>query len=250
MRIAALYDIHGNAPALEAVLRDVEESGVDGVVVGGDVVPGPLPLETLALLLDLPLPLHWVRGNGEADVLSVMRGRDPATLHPQARGPVTWTAARLGPGEEALLAAWPATVDIGSEGGGRTLFCHATPGSDEEIFTRATPEARLLPLFAGCGATLVVCGHTHMHFDRRVGDVRVVNAGSVGMPFGPPGAYWLLLDRGVEFRRTAYDLGEAARRVRASDYPWADAFAEGSILAPPPEAEMVERFERTASERI
>jgi hypothetical protein len=81
-----------------------------------------------------------------------------------------------------------------------------------------------------------------MQFDRVVGRVRVVNAGSVGMPFGEPGAYWLLLGPKVELRRTAYDLEEAASRIRATAYPQAEAFAAGSVLAPPSEAVILASF--------
>lgn len=92
----------------------------------------------------------------------------------------------------------------------------------------------------------MICGHTHMQFDRQIGGTRIVNAGSVGMPFGEPGAYWLSLDPGVELRHTHYDLMAAADRVRATDYPQADDFAESNVLRPPSEAEMLDLFERSA----
>jgi diadenosine tetraphosphatase ApaH/serine/threonine PP2A family protein phosphatase len=99
-------------------------------------------------------------------------------------------------------------------------------------------------IFEGVTAPLVVCGHTHMQFDRSIGDVRVVNAGSVGMPFGDPGAYWLLLGPNVQFRRTAYDLTTAADRIRATDYPGADEFAARNVLSPPLERDMLELYAR------
>ena len=127
---------------------------------------------------------------------------------------------------------------------GQVLFCHATPRSDSEIFTRATPEETLRPVLDGSGAALVVCGHTHMQFDRKVGATRVVNAGSVGMPFGEPGAFWLLLGPEVELRRTSYNLEAAAQLVRASSYPLAEEFAARDILSPRSEKEMLELFAR------
>jgi diadenosine tetraphosphatase ApaH/serine/threonine PP2A family protein phosphatase len=114
------------------------------------------------------------------------------------------------------------------------------------IFTRLTPEAKLRPIFDEVDASLVVCGHTHMQFDRMVGDVRVVNAGSVGMPYGKSGAHWLLLDAGVEFRHTSYDLEAAAERIRATKYPQAEAFASDNVLSTPSEAEALEFFEPQA----
>jgi hypothetical protein len=83
-----------------------------------------------------------------------------------------------------------------------------------------------------------------MQFDRRLQHLRIVNAGSVGMPFGEPGAYWLLLGPDVQLRRTKYDLTEAAARIRASGYPQADEFAGNNVLRPPPEAQMLEVFGR------
>ena len=125
---------------------------------------------------------------------------------------------------------------------GKVLFCHGTPRSETEGFTRLTPEDCLLPVFQGLAARLVVCGHTHMQFDRMVGATRVVNAGSVGMPFGRPGADWLLLSGNIQLQHTSYDLASAADRVRATQYPQAEEFAARSILEPPSEEEMVRAF--------
>jgi predicted phosphodiesterase len=242
MRVAALYDIHGNLPALEAVLREITQLQVDQVVVGGDVLPGPLPRETLAALFDLPIPTQFLLGNGEVAVLEVLAGREPVAVSELHRPVIRWTARQLPPSHQTMLATWPKTLRLDIPGLGPVLFCHATPRSENEIFTRTTPEERLLPVFAGLDASLVVCGHTHMQFDRTVGSVRVVNAGSVGMPFGEPGAYWLLLGPDVQLRQTRYDLMQAAERVRATDYPQADDFAARSIRRPLSEAEMLERF--------
>jgi diadenosine tetraphosphatase ApaH/serine/threonine PP2A family protein phosphatase len=122
------------------------------------------------------------------------------------------------------------------------LFCHSTPRSETECFTRRTDENRLLPLFEPLGVDVAVCGHTHMQFNRRVGSTRVVNAGSVGMPFGEPGAYWLLLGPDVELRKTSYDLDAAAERIRRTAYPQAEGFAARSVLAPPSEEAMLTAF--------
>jgi predicted phosphodiesterase len=130
------------------------------------------------------------------------------------------------------------------DGLGQVLFCHATPRNDTDVFTRLTPEDRLLPFFRDLHADVVVCGHTHMQFDRVIGDVRVINAGSVGMPFGEPGGYWLLLGSDIQLRSTTFDLAKAAERIRATTYPDANGFADRSLLRPPPEDEMLEAFAR------
>jgi putative phosphoesterase len=244
MRIAALYDIHSNLPALEAVVRDVRQAGADLIVVGGDVVPGPMPRETLAYLLDLDIPMRFIHGNGDRAVLELKAGKETTALPPPVRELARWVAEQLDSGHERIMAGWPSTLRLEVPGIGEVLFCHATPRNDTEIFTRRTPEAALVPVFEGVDASLVVCGHTHMQADRKVGDLRVVNAGSVGMPFGEPGACWLLLGPGVELRRTSYDLTMAAERVRASGYPQAQEFAEKNILRPPSEEEIMDAFAR------
>jgi len=236
-RVAAMYDIHGNLPALEAVLRDVRGAGVDHVIVGGDVLPGPMPRECLALLQSLDLPMQCIVGNGDREVIA------PTGTVPEAYvESMRWNAEQLRPEDVRMLGDWPLTVRVAVDGIGDVVFCHATPRNDTEIFTRLTPEDRLLPIFGALDAALAVCGHTHMQFDRRVGSVRVVNAGSVGMPFGEPGAYWVLLGPGVELRRTTYDLAAAAQRIRATAYPAAEEFASSNVLNPPAEQTILDAF--------
>ena len=242
MRIAALYDIHGNLPALEAVLDDVRRIGVDRIIVGGDVLPGPMPRETLECLLALDRPVQFIMGNGDRVVRTLMAGGESSEFPESYREAMRWNARQLLPAHEAILAAWPATVRVDVPGIGETLFCHASPRNDLDILTRLTPDADVRSLFAGLHAPLVVCGHTHMQFDRTIGGVRVVNAGSVGMPFQPPGAYWLLLGPDVGLRHTPYDFEAAAARIRATAYPGAQQFAAGHVLQTPSEQAMLEMF--------
>lgn len=240
MRVAAIYDIHGNLPALEAVLGEIGREGVDQVVVGGDVVPGPMPRECVSALLEHSLPVRFIRGNGEQDLLTLEAGEEPTRVPPPVRGVLRWVLTELPPEQLAAFTSWPLTVRVEVPGLGDVLFCHATPRDDNQLFTRLTPEGRLRPIFEETNADLVVCGHTHMQFDRRVGDVRVVNAGSVGMPFGEPGAYWALLGPGVQLRRTPYDLDAAADRIGETEYPGVSEF---DVRQPRPESEMLELFE-------
>ena len=244
MTIAALYDIHGNLPALEAVLDDVRGAGAERIVVGGDVVPGPLPRETLDRLLSLDLPIQFISGNGDRVVRALMRGEEPAEVPEAYRDGIRWNARQLDEHHRRALDSWPATLRLEVAGLGRVLFCHATPQNDVDIFTRLTPEAPLLPRFDGLDVDIVVCGHTHMQFDRRVGSTRVINAGSVGMPFGRPGAHWLLLGPDVDLRHTEYDLTAAAELIRESSYPGASEFAERNVLHPPAEEVMLKAYTR------
>jgi predicted phosphodiesterase len=211
------------------------------------VLPGPMPGETIACLLDLELTVQLIQGNGDREVLAQMEGTETdwyRSAPEQAREPVRWTAQQLQPEHKQLLEGWAKTLRLKIGELGEVLFCHATPQSDTEVFTRLTPEDRLLGTFAGLDAHVVICGHTHMQFDRMIGGVRVVNAGSVGMPFGEPGAYWLLLGSSVQLRCTHYDLAKAADRIRETKYPQAQEFAARSVLRPPSEEQTLEIFTR------
>ena len=254
MRVAVLNDVHANLPALEAVLEEVREEHVDLIVFGGDVVPGPMTRETLARVLSLDIPAQFVHGNGELAVLAQIDAPDPGAvtywgttsgtpLPEPLKEVVRWSARQVPPDHAGALARWPRTLRLEIPGLGEMLFCHATPHSETDAFTRLTPEEVLLPVFEGIGMDLVVCGHTHMQFDRMVGSTRVVNAGSVGMPFGRTGADWLLLGPGVELRNTPYDLLRAAEQVRQTEYPQARELAD-SLSHPPSEEEILKVFTR------
>jgi diadenosine tetraphosphatase ApaH/serine/threonine PP2A family protein phosphatase len=241
-RVAAIYDIHGNLPALEAVLDEVRAAAPDLVVVGGDVSPGPMPRECLDRLLALEWPIRFITGNGDRETLARMRGVETDTAPAFVRPLLWWAAEQLGSAHLATLESWPKTCEIEIDGLGAVLFCHATPLNDTDIFTRETPDEKIRRWFDAVRAPLVVCGHTHMPFDRAVGPRRVVNAGSVGMPFNGPGADWLLLGPGVEPRHTVYDLAAAADRIRATAYPLAEQFADRNVLHPPTEAESLAMY--------
>jgi predicted phosphodiesterase len=255
MRVAALCDVHANLPALEAVLLDVRAAGVDLIVFGGDIVPGPMMRETFTRILNLDIPTQFVYGNGELGMLAQINAPSPDAVaywgttagHPlpePLKEVVRWSARQVLPEHARAMAGWPLTLRLAIPGLGNVLFCHATPHSETDAFTRLTPEDVLLPVFDEVGADVVVCGHTHMQFDRMIGATRVVNAGSVGMPFGRTGADWLLLGPDVQLRHTTYNLDEAAARVRQTAYPQAAEFAATSLLNPPSESQILEIFTR------
>jgi putative phosphoesterase len=189
LRVAALYDIHGNLSALDAVLAEVD---ADVILVGGDTVMGPWPGETLERLRSLPGDVRFIRGNADREVYDEKPGLAPHEAFEYAR-------SRLSAEQIEFLRTLPLTVSIG-----RVLFCHATPRNDEEILTKISPDERWREVLAGVDADVVVCGHTHVQFERRIGEIRLVNAGSVGMPYEhEAGAYWALLDgTDVELRHT------------------------------------------------
>jgi predicted phosphodiesterase len=250
MRVAALYDIHGNMGALDAVLADLRHERVDAVVIGGDVAWGPFPGETIDRLMELGATARFVRGNTDREIVAAFDAGarfDPAADSEESLA--AWCGERLTQRQRDFLAGFEPTVILDVPGLGRTLFCHATPTSDEEIFTSLTPDAEVEALLGDIDAAVVVCGHTHVQSERRIGATRVVKAGSVGVPYAAePGAYWALLGPDVSFRHTRYDLGAVAAAVRASGFP-RPGFVEENILAVEPAGEAERRLEQMRLER-
>src|SRR4051812_15956520 len=244
MNVLALYDIHGNIDALDAVLADPRATGADGVVVGGDAVPGPFALATLARLDELRAPVHWIRGNGEREVAEAVDGPAPPEDDLAART-AAMTADEIGADRARALGDLPLTLELD-----RVLFCHATPRRDDEILTRLTPADRWSEALGGIGAPLVVGGHTHQQDDRTAGAVRFVNAGSVGLPYeGDGAARWLWIADGVpDLRYTPYDAERAGRQMLQAGWP--DERSIAAALIDPVEPLVVTRiFEEAASGR-
>jgi predicted phosphodiesterase len=241
-RVAALYDIHGNLPALDAVLAEVARERVDLIVVGGDVFPGPMAVESLQMLLSLQTPVTFIRGNGDRETLAARHGSATPTLPPPVQVVLRWCGSTVADPLADRMRDWPLTFTCSIAGLGAVLFCHATPHDDTTIITSRTAEVEVTRHLAGIEEQTIVCGHTHMQYERSIGATRLLNAGSVGMPFGAAGADWLLLGPDVVMRHTDYDLAAAADRVRQSGYPDAESFAAANILAPPTAATMLDRF--------
>jgi predicted phosphodiesterase len=251
VRVAALYDIHGNDAALVAVLAEIERLEVDLIVVGGDVAGGPFPCEAVDAVRALDDRAIAIRGNGERELVEARLRLDAGTarIDPDDvwSSRTHWAAGVLDQARLDWMGALPPLASVDVDGLGDVLFCHASPRSDEEIMTPLSPEARILPMLAGVAQRTIVLGHTHVQFDREVAGRRLVNAGSVGMPYeGEAAAFWALLGPGVELRRTRYDVTVTCARVRESGIPDAEEYAEG-LAHPPPAAEANEFFERMAT---
>jgi len=208
VRVAALYDVHANVPALEAVLADVERERVDTIVFGGDLTWGPEPSEALTIVRSLP-HARFVRGNCD-------------------REPDEWERSRLSAEDVAFLQGLPESVELDA-----VLYCHATPRSDEEIVTPATSDEDLAEILRGVEQQAVIAGHTHMQQDRQIGTVRFVNAGSVGLPYeGELAAFWALVDDGeIELRKTSLEVDRVAAAFRRSDWPRAEELLRENVLA-------------------
>jgi predicted phosphodiesterase len=216
VRVAGLFDVHGNLPALEAVLADVPDDAL--IVVGGDVAAGGFPAETVDRLRGLGDRVCWLRGNADRELLLGEQGAAPSRV-------LEWLRGQLGGERIAFLHGLPSSLTLDIGGLGRVLFVHATPRNDVEIFTERTPEERVAPCFNAVEAEIVVCGHTHVQFDRQIAGLRVVNAGSVGMAYeDAPGAYWVMLGPTVEPRHSTFQPAE-------SEYPddWPSASHDKAV---------------------
>jgi len=248
VRVAALYDIHGMLEPLEAVLHELEGEEVDAVVIGGDAISGPQPLETNARLRELELPVHWIRGNGERalgpDAEDAVMGSE------SARESLAFTASFFSEEQRRELSSLPERVTLALDGLGETLFCHASPRNDLDIVTVLTPEDRFRVLLGGVSQQVVVAGHTHMQFDHAVDGIRWINPGSVGMPYeGNVAAFWAILGPGVEMRRTEFDIERLAAALLASGWPEAESFVAENLRAAPSRHETATLFEQIAADR-
>ena len=245
MRIAVLCDIHGNLPAIAAVLAEVELHDVDAIVIGGDVVPGPFMAETVERVRDLGDRARFVMGNGDREVVEAFdAGRRPEDEadSPFARF-TAWCAGRIDRSHRDVLAAFEPVVHLPVDDLGPVLFCHGSPRSDSEIITQLTPPERLRPMLADVAEATVVCGHTHHQFALEADGRRVLNAGSVGMPYqGAAAAFWLLLGPDVDMRRTDYDVDGALDYLRATGAPDVDELMLRESLVDPARAEDVARY--------
>jgi diadenosine tetraphosphatase ApaH/serine/threonine PP2A family protein phosphatase len=204
--LGILYDIHGNVPALESVLAEAERDGVDSWLLGGDYgTPSPWPLETLERLRELH-PAIWIRGNGERWL------REPPADRPEVMAVYDLFRGGLPEEEVEWLYRLPTQAELDG-----VLYVHGSPLSDVESFA-PEPQDDEERMLAGIRDRTIVFGHSHQQF-RRAGPqgTALLNPGSVGMPLdGDRRAAWgVRTDTGeLEFRRTEYDVDEAAAAYR------------------------------------
>jgi predicted phosphodiesterase len=245
-RVAVLADIHGNLPALDAVLAEPDVVAADAIVLLGDIALGPMPAQTLDRLTDLGDRAVWVHGNCEREMVTAFDGG-------QVPGPygqdAAASAALVSAAHRDRLAGLPLTVTLQVEDLGPVLFCHASPRRDDEMVLVDSPPERWAAVLADASPRTVLCGHTHMQFDRLAAGRRVVNAGSVGMPYGQVGAAWASIGPDVTLRHTHYDAAAAAAVIGASAYPGATDWARDYVLSPPSDTEALQAFTAIAREQ-
>jgi putative phosphoesterase len=234
MRIAAFSDIHGNVAALEAVLADIEDQGVDATICLGDVVAfGPRPVEVLERLEAIG-DLMLVRGNTER-WLGLVRDRPEGPFEERVIASVapslSWTLERLSDDRVRSLLDLPTTGAL-EAGGLRVVAEHASPGSDSEGISLRVEASVFESMFDGFDGQAFLCGHTHEPFVRPVaGRVFVINDGSVGLPYdGIPKPSWALVEltgQGIRasIRRVPYDLRSVVDDIAQRAMVWSDVIA-------------------------
>ncbi|HEV2108334.1 MAG TPA: metallophosphoesterase family protein [Thermomicrobiales bacterium] len=220
-RIAAIYDIHGNRTALEAVLAEIDALGIQRIVVGGDIAWGTEPRACVDRVMRLGIRAKFVRGNADREVAD---GHDNlAAVPPEIAQITAWCAKQLNAAQRVFLGTLPEFQRLTVSGLGPVFFCHGSPRSDEEAISEWMREGEVEAMVRPVRERTIVCGHTHVHFDRQVAGKRIINAGSVGLHHDS-GACWAILGPDVEFRRTPYDVDLAVARVAASGVPGDEEF--------------------------
>jgi predicted phosphodiesterase len=244
MRVAALYDIHGNLVALEAVLAELERLAPDHILVGGDVALGPMPRETLERLATLGDRVTYIRGNCDREMATPTEAFKSGAWGMRT----AWAASRCTPAQVALLAGLPTTATLAIDGLGPVLFCHGSPRHDDEILTKLSPDERLRAVLSGKEPPVIVSGHTHVQYERDALGRRWINPGSVGMAYEREAvACWAMFGPEVSLRRTPYDVERAIRDVRASGFPDPEEFVEKYLRQRPDPDEASAFFENMAA---
>lgn len=229
--IAVIYDVHGNLPALRAVLADAGAAGARRHVLGGDYAAfGAWPAETVAALEALdPAGTTWIRGNWDrwlADELAGTRSSDQPDSA-VVRGAAAFALQALAPGTVRRLGALDEEAATTVPDGRATRFCHGAPGSDMTSFL-PQPGDGDEALAAGVTERLLVFGHTHLQFHRPgPHGIELLNPGSAGLPLDGDtrAAYALLHEDGIELRRVAYDVDASVAALRAVGAPWSEEIA-------------------------
>jgi putative phosphoesterase len=239
MRLALISDIHGECFALDQVLQDIRQQGIEQIVCLGDALQGgSQPAETLARLRELNCPV--VMGNADAWLLTgqnTSAGEEPSE---QQRAVRDWSLAHLSESDLDFIQHFRPTIEIPLEAG-KTLLCfHGSPRSFDEIILPDTPNEVVRAFLSRYDATLFAGGHTHTQQMRRLGHAWFINPGSVSLPYNwersdfahgrmrvdPWADYAIVTSEGatlgITFRHVPFDVEELARMIRASGRPYAE----------------------------
>ncbi|EAV39121.1 metallophosphoesterase family protein [Oenococcus oeni] len=196
----------------------------DLLVFGGDLISGPMPLETLDLIYDLKSKYRTasVLGNNDQDIIDSYENKK-LSLSNKAQEQIKWVTRLLNEKQILDLKDMPININVG-----KYFFCHAIADDNRTIFTQKTRISNIKQLFLEVISPFIICGHTHLQFKLKIGSQQIINAGSVGMPFSDKkGAQWLWIENNnFQFRRTLFDEDIAIKNMKNSDFPFVNQFIE------------------------
>jgi predicted phosphodiesterase len=233
MRIAVISDIHGNRPALDAVLAEIEQEQVDRLVCLGDVAVGPQPSAALERIAETGCPV--IMGNWDAAFLNGMpdmAGELGKMLVQQA----AWSSEQLSDSERDLIRGFVPSLELSLGDGVDALFFHGSPRAFDDLILANTPTEYLDEMFDGVAATVMVGGHTHFQLFRGHRDVVVVNPGAVGLPFrSDPAGERVRISPWAEYGLLTHEDGRLAVDLRRVDYD-TDAYLASTLETGMPHA--------------
>ncbi|WCR28768.1 metallophosphatase family protein [Paenibacillus thiaminolyticus] len=226
MKIAAVYDIHGNYHALKSVFHELEEEDVEKVIIGGDLAWGPQPREVMDFLYSQKEKFIFIMGNSDREMYEYyLNPKHPEDFVDEMN---CWCVEQLTKEQLEWIVSFRKFYEIEGK-----LFVHGSPRSDTESIRVDTPESEVYEMIKGIEQDKMICGHTHIQFVREIYDKQIINAGSVGLQSRAKGACWLLLnDEEIQLKVTKYDFQKAAHSILAGECPYKENFAE-HILNPP-----------------
>jgi predicted phosphodiesterase len=223
-RLAVLSDIHGNLPALEAVLSDPNAFEVDHVIVTGDVISfGPFSRQTAELVIEKAWSV--IRGNNEFFLVDYKTTRAPAEWDdPVQFAPTAWLDKQFDRKLKTIIGSWPDALHLRFRDAPPLQVFHGTPDSPWDSIYWTMPDEEVERQLSGVAANYVMCGHTHLPMDRQVGRWRIFNPGSVGVPLdGIFSASYMILEGDQQgwsptFRRVPFDYGAVFEGFEKSGY--------------------------------
>lgn len=240
--VAVIADIHGNLPALDAVLSEPPVANADALIVVGDHASGPQPTEVLDRLRSLGDRAVLVAGNADRELVDIARGRDV----PIPDEVTAWAASRLSSEHVTMLEVLPHPLVVNIAGFGQVLCCHGSPRRIDDVVLVDSGLQRWQEVFQNVDPNIktVVCGHTHMPFVRLASGRLVINPGSVGMPYGMKDRSWAILSqRKVTLGSTGVDSDDVARRIsESSRFPGVNDWIRDYVLGRPSDGDAMEAF--------
>jgi putative phosphoesterase len=222
--LAILSDIHGNLPALEAVLADLTNFEIDHVIVPGDVINfGPFSRQTAELVIEKGWPV--IRGNNEFFLIDYKTPRAPNEWNDAVQfAPTAWLIQQFDRKLRTTIGAWPDALNLRFRDAPPILVCHGTSQSPwDSIYSTLTDE-EIEKLLSSVEADFVICGHTHLPMDRQADKWRIFNPGSVGVPLdGLHSASYMILEGNQQgwrptFRRVPFDYEAVFDEFERSGY--------------------------------